>query len=593
MSSIAASTDGRASVLNSVVWLLRVVTRAAPLFVTAWVLLTLAGGALEATGLWVMRYAVNALLGVGAEGRPLAQWLIGLGAIFAAQQLVQVLDPYVRERVRVAVGFALQNSALGKLGRVPLDAFDTSSNHDVIRRVSEGADKRGAELVGHLLAVVQLLPTVVVSVVALALIAPWLPVLAVGGQALLLWTSVHLGAQARRFEVEQTRQRRLADYYASLLTQRGAAPEIRLWGLRDIILERWRAELSAYFQGRLRLALSGAVRTAGSSAGFVLLLPGALVLLALFDRSIEPGLAALVLTALRNVTAGMYLLMRGVRSFITHAGYASDLQFLLEAMPPEEAEEAPRQAFPEPLREGIRLRGVSYRYPGAERDSLTDVNVTIRAGEVVALVGSNGAGKTTLAGILTGLRRPSVGTVLADGVELGQVSPSAIRSACAVVPQHPVRYPASLQENIELAAQASEPSRLAQVLEGAGLSAQAPELDALLGPEFGGTDLSGGQWQRVAIARALLRSNARMIVFDEPTAALDPRAELELFKRIAALAAGRTTLLISHRLGPARLADRVLVLEGGRVVEQGNPAELLAAGGRFAEMYAAQAGWYT
>ncbi|WP_375761569.1 ABC transporter ATP-binding protein [Corallococcus exercitus] len=568
-------------------------TRAAPLFVTAWVLLTLAGGALEAARLWAMRYAVNALVGVDAEGRTLAQWLIGLAAIFAVQQVVQILEPYVSERVRVAAGFDLQDAALGKLGRLPLDVFDTSSNHDVIRRVSEGADKRGMELVGHLLAVVQLLPTVGVSVVALALTAPWLPVLAVGGQALLLWTSARQGALARRFEVAQTRQRRLADYYASLLTQRAAAPEVRLWGLRDILLGRWRAELSAYFQGRLRLALSSAVRAAGSSAGFVLLLPGALVLLALFNKSIEPGLAALVLTALRNVTAGMYMMMRSVRSFVTHAGYASDLRFLLESMPTEEAGAAPTQAFPEPLREGIHLQGVGYRYPGAERDSLTDVNVTIRAGEVVALVGSNGAGKTTLAGILTGLRRPTTGTVLADGVDLRQVSPSAIRNACAVVPQNPMRYPASLQENIALAAPASEPARLRQVLEGAGLSGQAPALDALLGPEFGGTDLSGGQWQRVAIARALFRPDARVIVFDEPTSAIDPQAELELFKRIADLGVGRTTILISHRLGPARLADRVVVLEGGRVVEQGPPAELLAAGGRFAEMYAAQAGWYT
>ncbi|HEY8212309.1 MAG TPA: ABC transporter ATP-binding protein [Myxococcaceae bacterium] len=559
---------------------------------TIWVILTLLGGALDAANLWAMRYAVNALIGAGGGMGPVMPWLIVLGTVYGVQQLVQVLDPYVRERVRVAAGFTLQDAALAKLGRLPVDAFDAADTHDRIRRVATGADRRGPELVGHLLGVVQLLPTVVVSAVALALTAPWLPALAAGGQALLLWNSARVGAQAYQYEVEQTRRRRLADYYASLLTQRETAPEVRLWGLRDTILQRWRAELGVYFRGKVRLALVGALKSAGSSAGFVLLVPGALVLLALSHQRIEPGLAALVLTALRNVTAGMYMLTRSVRSFAAQAGYASDLRFLLESMASEETEGTPKQAFPDPLREGIRLQGVSYRYPGAAQESLTGVDVTIRAGELVALVGSNGAGKTTLAGILTGLRRPTAGTVFVEGVDLAQVSPSSVRAACAVVTQQPVRYPASLGENIVLASGAAAPAGLAPVMKGAGLSAQAAEVDALLGPEIGGVDLSGGQWQRVAIARALFRSDARLVVFDEPTSALDPLAELELFEQVAALARGRTTILISHRLGPARLADRVLVLEGGRLVEQGTPKELLAAGGRFAEMYAAQAGWY-
>jgi ATP-binding cassette subfamily B protein len=166
-----------------------------------------------------------------------------------------------------------------------------------------------------------------------------------------------------------------------------------------------------------------------------------------------------------------------------------------------------------------------------------------------------------------------------------------IRRATAAVLQQPLRYPGTWRENLAPGGSVrAEAARRA--LATVGLDAYAADLDAWLGPEFGGRDLSGGEWQRLAIARALLREDAEVVVFDEPTAALDPLAELELFRQFAELARGKTTVLISHRLGPTRLADLVLVLEGGRLVEAGPPARLLAAGGLFAQMFAAQAEWY-
>jgi ATP-binding cassette subfamily B protein len=318
-----------------------------------------------------------------------------------------------------------------------------------------------------------------------------------------------------------------------------------------------------------------------------------IILIAEFVTSYLPntGVAAVVLMALRNLAGGVFMLVRHVSSFASNAGYATDLRELLEELPNEEP--AGRQMpFPHPIKSGIRLEDVTYRYPNSSEDALAGVNLEIRAGEIVALVGANGAGKTTLAQLLVGLRQPTRGAVYVDSVDLRLIDPSETRNKCVAVFQTSLRYPAPLLDNIAMEASTEGPQAAMKAMEAVDLHEVRVGLEEMLAPEFRGEDLSGGQWQKVGIARALFRDGAQLVVFDEPTAAMDPMAELALFDRFASLANGRTTILISHRLGPTRLADRVVVLEAGRVVEEGTPPELIAAGGTYAQMYAAQAGWY-
>ena len=249
--------------------------------------------------------------------------------------------------------------------------------------------------------------------------------------------------------------------------------------------------------------------------------------------------------------------------------------------------------------EGIRLHSLAYRYPGANTNALSDVNVHIRPGEILAVVGANGAGKTTLAHILAGLRSPTVGHVTIDGINTATISSEDRRRACTVVFQQPARYPTTLRENLVLDSKDEVTSSLlasdthaAAILTQVGLQSERFPLDTFLGPEFGGVDFSGGEWQRVAIARSLIKEAGEFVIFDEPTAALDPLAELEIFQQFVELVAGKTALLIAHRLGPTRLADRVVVLDNGHIVEIGNPTELLQQNGKYAEMFAAQSEWY-
>jgi len=249
--------------------------------------------------------------------------------------------------------------------------------------------------------------------------------------------------------------------------------------------------------------------------------------------------------------------------------------------------------------EGIRLHSLAYRYPGANTNALSDVNVHIRPGEILAVVGANGAGKTTLAHILAGLRSPTAGHVTIDGINTATISSEDRRRACTVVFQQPARYPTTLRENLVLDSKDEVTSPLhasdahaEAVLTRVGLPAERFPLNTFLGPEFGGVDFSGGEWQRVAIARSLIKEESEFVIFDEPTAALDPLAELEIFQQFVELVEGKTALLIAHRLGPTRLAARVVVLDNGHIVEIGNPTELLQQNGKYAEMFAAQSEWY-
>jgi ATP-binding cassette subfamily B protein len=245
--------------------------------------------------------------------------------------------------------------------------------------------------------------------------------------------------------------------------------------------------------------------------------------------------------------------------------------------------------------ERLAVEHISFRYPEARRDALHDVSVELEAGQVVALVGENGSGKTTLAKLLGGLYEPTAGTIRWDGVDASSVDPDALRQLVTVVFQDFARYNFTAADNVGLGDVARLEDR-AGIEAAAGRAGADPMIrrladgyDTVLGREFdNGQDLSTGQWQRIAIARAFFR-NAPVVVLDEPTAALDARAEHDLFQRIRALLHGRTVLLVSHRFSTVRTADRIYVLHRGRVTEAGSHEELMAAEGTYAELFRLQA----
>ena len=545
---------------------------------------------LNAGTLLLLRGAVNGL--VTGDGIATAfPWLMMLCLAFVGQQVVTLTLPLLREQLRIKTGFSLQRRALSKVSTLRLEAFDDKRTHDVIYRVVTGGDVRGPLLMEEALGIIEYVPVFVTSAVVLGLISPWLPVTLVCGVIFMRLVGSRLGKRERRYEVEHTDQQRLSDYYAELLTSRQSAAETRLWGISNTLLERWHTTLSGYMRGRLRVTFQNTYQGVLVTLLFTLVFAVSLFVVSLSSGRIEAGLAALVLQALRNISAGINAVQYTMMRFIEHIGYSEDLRHLLE-MPASKAASVHTVSYPSKLRKGIIMQDVIYRYPGADTDALRDINLHLHPGEILAIVGENGAGKTTLAQIMAGLRSPTQGQMIIDGIDAATIAAGDIQKACTFVFQHPVRYPATLRDNVVLSMNNERSPEVEAALTRVGLSTEQFPLETLLGPEFGGVDLSGGEWQRVALARSLVKKDAKLVIFDEPTAALDPLAELTLFENFVALVNGKTALLIAHRLGPTRLADRIAVLENGYLVEIGTPTELLEKNGKYAEMFAAQSEWY-
>lgn len=431
--------------------------------------------------------------------------------------------------------------------------------------------------------------------------------------AILLATAViraQIGvAQSRAFaglHYGSSPLRREVGYWAGLLSSRDCAPEIRLFGLAGHFLAQWQTAFSRFLTGvltaRRRMAVRGIVGVV-LQEGVGLVSVVALLALGL-RREIGIGTVVALLYGLRRFSDLTGTLANTLRILGDRWATVVHLRDFLAL--PVEGRTAARQAVPRPIREGVRFQDVNCTYPGADQPALQGVNLTLRPGEHLALVGENGSGKTTLTRLLLGLFQPTSGKITVDGIDLADLDAAAWRQEATAVFQDFGRYPTSVVENIAYADVTllptdSQPTGRAppRVVQAATRSGAADFIDtlpngyvSLLGKVFeGAVDLSAGQWQRLALARAYLRE-AQLVVLDEPTAALDPRGEVEVYRQFGAAAAGRCAVFISHRLGSARLADRIIVLRAGRVVEKGSHQSLLAANGEYARMYRLQAGWY-
>ena len=290
-------------------------------------------------------------------------------------------------------------------------------------------------------------------------------------------------------------------------------------------------------------------------------------------------------------------LLGGLSSMYENNLYLSTLFDLLAFEPRIQAPESPLPVARRFTR-GIEFRDVTFTYPGRDEPALEHVSFTIELGETVALVGRNGAGKTTIVKLLTRLYDPDAGQILVDGVDVREYDPAELRREVGVIFQDYVTYYLSARENIGVG-RLEELDDLERIDRAAAQSgadavvAQLPEgYDTLLGKWFDqGHQLSGGEWQKVALARAFMR-DAQILILDEPTASLDAQAEYEIFARMKELTSDKTALFISHRFSTVRLADRILVLEGGAIIEQGTHDELLLQNGRYAEFFNLQAASY-
>jgi ATP-binding cassette subfamily B protein len=507
---------------------------------------------------------------------------------------ISLLDSLLSERLSTTTSVRLMEHA----ATLDLEDFEDSEFQDRLERArTQAAGRTG--LMSQLFGQAQDLITIASFAAGLAAYAPWLIALLAVALVPSFLGELYFNAQSYWLNYNRAPERRELDYVRQVAASADTAKEVKIFGLHAFLIRRYRELATSFFRANRRIAVRraawGSVLTALSTIAYYF------AYAYIVWRTLHGDFSIGNLTFL----SGSFLRLRGLleqflTGFSTVAGqamYLDDLFSFFEIKPEINSPANPRP-FPQRILEGFAFEDVGFRYPGAERWAVRNLTFQLRAGEVLALVGENGAGKTTLVKLLARLYDPDEGRILLDGFDLRDYDLFELRRNIGVIFQDFVRFHLSAADNIAVGLIEARDDR-ARIERAAERSladeviAKLPDgYDQLIGRRFKtGVDLSGGEWQKIAIARAYMR-DAQVLILDEPTAALDARAEFEVFQRFKELSAGKTAVLISHRFSSVRMADRIVVLGDGRVEAAGTHAELMQQGGRYKELFELQAAGY-
>ncbi len=572
--------------------------QASPRDTTATVVLNIASGVFGGYALFATTGVLQALFAGGPTPhrvRAAIPSLILVAVLTALRSGVSTVAGWAQARLQPQVEQIVEVQVYDLATQVELAAFDDSDFHDRMERAEGRGTASAQQLVNDVINCLTAFAGLASAAVVVGVLQPILLAVLLLAQLPGAWAAVRSARidYLTRFALIDAWRRK--NTLAWLITERRTAAELRSFTMRPYLIGRVTRLAAYYRQAELRAALQqtqtkvigntlGGIATAGM---YVVL--GALLWTGLLALSVA-GTAVL---ALQSAAGSLQRLLYSVNQCYEDGLYFSDyMAFCDDArarIPAGRSGAAPDQF------EKIVVSGVTFSYPGADEPSLREVSIEIGRGEVVALVGENGSGKTTLAKVLAGLYQPQSGTVLWDDVPITDVDGEPMRERIAVIAQDHGHWPLSVRDNI-LMGRAFDETLLAAAAASSGADTVIAELDrgydTLLARQFkDGAELSGGQWQRIAAARGFYRT-APLLIMDEPTAALDARAEYALFSSLRTLAVDRTVLLITHRLASVRHADRIYVLAHGKVAESGTHASLMALGGQYAELYTIQASQY-
>lgn len=605
----AASWRERLAALRAVPQFLRLAWQTHQGYASATLVLRLLRASVPVAALWVGKLiidtVVSARVGPPDYGR--------LWTLLALEILIAVAGEALGKASVVVEGLfgdlcsnRMSEKLIHHAATLDLRRFEDPAFYDQLERAQRQTTGR-IGLLGQLLAVGQDFVTLVSLGGAVFLYSPWLLMLLVVAVLPSFLGEAHFTALEYSLLYRWTPQRRELDYLRYLGASDRTAKEVQMFGLARWLVRRYRTLARKFFEENKRLSIRKGLAATGLS---LLGLAGYYVAYALIlARGVSGAISIGTLTFLaasflrsRDVTQRLLLTTGNIYE---QSLYIKDL-FDFFDMKPTIVSAPGARAVPERLSQGIVFEDVGFRYPGSDTWAVRHIDARLAPGERVALVGENGAGKTTLTKLLTRLYDPTEGRILLDGVDLRQYELESVRRAMSVIFQDFVRYDLRFDENIGVgdietvqdALDRADESHQA-IIDAARKSSAASLLVNLpggyrqmLGRRFeGGIELSGGEWQKIALARAYIRK-AHVVILDEPTAALDARAEYEVFSRFAELVSGQTAVLISHRFSTVRMADRIIVLKDGQVVEQGTHEALLARHGLYAELFTLQAEGY-
>ena len=609
-------------------------------YAAAMVVLRLARAFVPVATLWVGKLIIDAVVAALDAGPDFAR-LWKLVALEIAIVLVGEILARASGLVESLLGDLFSNYTSVRLmehaARLDLYHFEDPDFYDQLERARRQTTAR-VGLLAQLLAMGQDALTLISLGAALAVYSPWLLALLAVAVLPSFLGETHFASLQYSLLYRWTPERRQLDYLRYIGASDVTAKEVQMFGLAPWITERFRKLSEKFYDENKRLSIRKAVvstalsliGTAGYYGAYAIILARAMM------RVITLGTLTFLAGSFARSRDLIQRLLMGASDIFQQSLYLKDLFDFFE-MKPSITSPAGAPQVPDPVREGFVFEDVGFRYPGSDTWAVRHVSFCLRVGERIALVGENGAGKTTLTKLLARLYDPTEGRILLDGRDLREYDLASVRRAIGVIFQDFVRYALRFDENIgvgeidkvrayldllqgeksengssakderaEDEGDQSEAARSGRRKEVPALivSAADKSLAATLLPRFtegyrqmlgrrfeGGVDLSGGEWQKVALARAYMR-DAQVLILDEPTAALDARAEYEVFKRFSELVSGRMAVIISHRFSTVRMADRIIVLQNGTAVEEGSHQELVERGGLYAELFTLQAEGY-
>jgi ATP-binding cassette subfamily B protein len=579
------------------------VWRATPRWLILSLLITLADALIPVAQLYVGKLIVDWVVqnaGVAERAvRPLIQLVVIEFGLVLLQSLLSQGQSFVSQVMKDRFALDANQVLLQQAIALDLAHYERPEFHDLLNRAQQSGGS-------YLLRVLDILNRLIGQIVGLggllALLLNFNPAVT----AILFLTAtpafwVGVRYSRRRFWMmrRQTPNNRLSEYFERVLTQEAFAKEVRLFNLGSYLLDQWRHIRGQFNRESAQLAGRQAAANVGigtlASTGFyaaygVVLAQAVAGRITIGDLTLYAGTFQQAQNRIQGILSNIALLYE-------YGLYVSQYFEFLDLTPQVVSPRSPLP-FPEPIRQGLALRDVTFTYPGASTPTLQNINLTVAPGECIALVGVNGSGKTTLLKLLNRFYDLDAGDITIDGVPLTAFNLADLRRNVGVLFQDFARYALSVEENIGFGnlTQRENPEAIRQAASDAGATAMITTLDqgydTILGKIFNdGVELSGGQWQKIGLARAFM-GTAQVLILDEPTAAVDAIAEHDLFQRFRQLTQGKMTFLVSHRFSTVRIADRIVVLADGGIVEVGSHSELLAQEGLYAQMFNLQAESY-
>ena len=563
---------------------------------------TLLGALVPAAMAYVAKLIVDSVVRAqqGGDRTEVLRWVgVELGLV-AAQLALSRLSSYARDVLRANLGNIINERILEKSLTLELKHFEDSETYDRLQNARREASSRPLSLALSALSLLRGVVTLVSLVAVLAHVAWWTVLVLLAASLPGFLAEAKLSGEAYKLYSWRAPEGRRLNYLEWILTRDSHVKEVKLYGLGDWLLNRYRELFGKFFVEDRKLArkraLVGFAFGLLSTAGFYLCYAATAAKAASSELTV--GDLALALAVFRQAQGALESILGALASAFEDALFMSNLFAFLEL---PTAGDSTHLAAPRALPAGaqrLELDHVSFRYPGKDAWALKDVTLTLEAGQTLGLVGENGAGKSTLIKLLLRLYEPTEGTIRYGGVDIREVDVTELRARFSAVFQDYVRYQFSARDNIALSdvrkredeqavRRAADAGGATEVIEGL-----PDRFETVLGGWFEkGTELSAGQWQKLAVARAFLRE-AEVMILDEPTASIDAEAEAALFERFQQLARGKSAIIISHRFSTVRMADRIAVLEGGKLTELGSHGELVARKGRYARLFELQARGY-